>query len=90
MASLFGIKQSQKKLSAVCPGGFVSLDDRLHQINQGLGLFHKGGDVMFPVEEVCGDKGLIDKYLSSLYLTILVIIHGALGFPQGICRAAGV
>jgi hypothetical protein len=45
---------------------------------------------MFPVEEVCGDKGLIDKYLSSLYLTILVIIHGALGFPQGICRAAGV
>jgi hypothetical protein len=38
---------------------------------------------MFPVEEVCGDKGLIDKYLSSLYLTILVIIHGTLDLPQG-------
>jgi hypothetical protein len=39
---------------------------------------------MFPVEEVCGGKGLIDKYLSSsLYLAFLVIIHGTLDFPQG-------
>jgi hypothetical protein len=39
---------------------------------------------MFSVEEVCSGKGLINKYLSfSLYLAFLVIIHGALGFPQG-------
>jgi hypothetical protein len=39
---------------------------------------------MFPVEEVCGGKGLIDKYSSSsFYLAFLVIICGALGFPQG-------
>jgi hypothetical protein len=39
---------------------------------------------MLPVEEVCGCKGLIDKYpSSSLYLAFLVIIHGTLGFPQG-------
>jgi hypothetical protein len=39
---------------------------------------------MFPAEEVCGGKGLIDKYLSfSLYMAFLIIIHGALGFPQG-------
>jgi hypothetical protein len=38
--------------------------------------------MMFPVEEVCGGKGLIDKYPSSfLYLAFLVIIHGALDFP---------
>jgi hypothetical protein len=38
---------------------------------------------MFPVEEVCGDKGLIDKYpSSSLCLAFLIIIHGALDFPQ--------
>jgi hypothetical protein len=62
----------------------VSLDDRLHQINQSLRLFCEGGVVMVPVEEVCGGKGLIDKCLpSSLYLASLVIIHGALGFPQG-------
>jgi hypothetical protein len=40
--------------------------------------------MMFPVEEVCGDKRMIDKYPSaSLYLAFLVIIHGALGFSQG-------
>jgi hypothetical protein len=40
--------------------------------------------MMFPVEEVCGGKGVKDKYpSSSLYLAFLVIIHGALGFPQG-------
>jgi hypothetical protein len=39
--------------------------------------------MMFPVEEVCGGKGLIDKYRSSSsYLAFLVIIHGALDFPQ--------
>jgi hypothetical protein len=27
----------------VCPDGFVSLDDRLHQINQSLRLFCAGG-----------------------------------------------
>jgi hypothetical protein len=38
---------------------------------------------MFPVEEVCGGKGLIDKYpSSSSYLASLIIIHGALDFPQ--------
>jgi hypothetical protein len=34
--------------------------------------------MMFPVEEVCGGKGLRDKSLFSSF-----IIHGALGFPQG-------
>jgi hypothetical protein len=39
--------------------------------------------MIFPVE-VCGGKELIDKYpSSSLYSAFLVIIHGALGFPQG-------
>jgi hypothetical protein len=62
----------------------VSLDDRLNQINQSLRLFHEGGNMMLPVEEVCGGKGLIDKCpSSSLYLAFLVIIHGTLGFPQG-------
>jgi hypothetical protein len=62
----------------------VSLDDRLHQINQTLRLFLEGGGVMLSVEELCGGKGLIDKYpSSSLYLAFQVIIHGALGFPQG-------
>jgi hypothetical protein len=38
--------------------------------------------MIFPIEKVCGGKGLIDKSLSSsLYLAFLVIIHGALGFP---------
>jgi hypothetical protein len=75
---------SQRKLSTVCPGRFVSLDDRLHQINQSLRFFHEGRGMIFPFEEVCGGKGLIDKYISfSLYLAFLVIIHGALGFPQG-------
>jgi hypothetical protein len=81
---LFSIKQSQKKVSTVCPGGFVSLDDRLYQINQSLRFFCEGGCMMLPVEEVCGRKRLIDKYLpSSLYMAFLVIILGALGFPQG-------
>jgi hypothetical protein len=40
--------------------------------------------MMLPVEEVCGGKGLIDKYPSpSLYLTFLVIIHRALDFLHG-------
>jgi hypothetical protein len=40
--------------------------------------------MMFPVEDVCGGKWLIDKYLSSsLGVAFLVIIHGTLGFPQG-------
>jgi hypothetical protein len=46
---------------------------------------------MFPVEEVCGGKGLIDKYpSSSLYLAFLVIIHEALASLRSICRAARV
>jgi hypothetical protein len=84
MAWLFSIKESQEKLSTVCPGGLVSLDDRLHQINQSLRFFYERGSMMLPVEEVCGSKGLINKYLSSsLDLTFLIIIYGALGFPQG-------
>jgi hypothetical protein len=40
--------------------------------------------MMFPVEVVCSGKGLVDKCPSfSLYVAFLVIIHGALGFPQG-------
>jgi hypothetical protein len=40
--------------------------------------------MMFPVEEVCAGKGLVDKCpSSSLYWAFLVIIHGFLGFPQG-------
>jgi hypothetical protein len=43
---------------------------------------------MFPVEEVCGGKGLIDKYpSSSLYLIFLVITHDSL---RGIFRAVEV
>jgi hypothetical protein len=46
--------------------------------------------MMFPVEEVCGGKGLIDKCLpSSLYLAFLVIIHVDLGFLQGHLHASG-
>jgi hypothetical protein len=49
---------------------------------------------MFPVEEVCGGKGLVDECSpSSLYLTILVIIHWALNLPQEHlqgCRREGV
>jgi hypothetical protein len=40
--------------------------------------------MMFPVEGVCGGKGLVDKHpYTSLYLTFPVITHWALGFPQG-------
>jgi hypothetical protein len=52
-ALLFSIKYRQKKLSTVCPGGFVSMDGRMHQVNQSLRLFHKGEGMMFPVEEIC-------------------------------------
>jgi hypothetical protein len=45
--------------------------------------------MMFPVWEVCGGKGLVDKYLSSLYLTILVIIHWVLDLPQGHLQGCG-
>jgi hypothetical protein len=46
--------------------------------------------MMFPVEEVSGGKGLVDKCLScSLYLAFLVIIHGALGFPKGRLQGSG-
>jgi hypothetical protein len=62
----------------------VSLDDRLHQINQSLRISCEGVGMTLPVEEVCGGKGLVDKSPSSFfYLAFLVIIHGALGFPQG-------
>jgi hypothetical protein len=62
----------------------MSVDDRLHQTNKSLRLFHEGEGRMLPVEEVFGGKGLVDKYPSfSLYLTILVIKHWNLGFPQG-------
>jgi hypothetical protein len=55
-----------------------------------LRLFQEEGSMMFPVQEVCGGKGLIDKYLApSLYLTIWVIIHWALGFPQGYLQGSG-
>jgi hypothetical protein len=68
----------------------VRLDDRLHQINQSLEFFSEGGDMLFPVEEVCGGKGLIDKCPSfSLNLAFLVIIHGALGFLQGHLQGNG-
>jgi hypothetical protein len=68
----------------------VSLGDRLHQVNQSLRLFHEGGGMMFPIEEVCGGKGPMDKYLSSsLNLTIWVITHWALGFPQGHLQGSG-
>jgi hypothetical protein len=67
----------------------MSLDDRLLQINQSLRLFHSGGDMMFPVKEVCGGKELVDKYPSSLYLTILVIIHLVLDLPQGQLQGDG-
>jgi hypothetical protein len=43
----------------------VSLEDRLHQINQSLRPFHEGRGLIFPVEDICGGKGLIDKCLSS-------------------------
>jgi hypothetical protein len=46
---------------------------------------------MFPAEEVCGGKELIDKCpSSSLYLAFLIIIYGALGFPQGHLQGIGV
>jgi hypothetical protein len=49
-----------------------------------LRLFHEGGVMMFAVKDVCGGKGLVNKCpSSSLYLAFLVIMHGALGFPQG-------
>jgi hypothetical protein len=87
---LFSIKQSQEKLQTACPGGFVSLDDRLHQINQSLRLFREGGGMKLPVEEVCGGKGLVDECLpSSLCLTVLVIIHWALDLPQGHLQGSG-
>jgi hypothetical protein len=89
MVLLVSIKYSQKKLSTVCPGGFVSLDDRLHQINQSLRLFCEGV-MIFPNQEVCGGKGLVDKCpLSSLYLTILVMIHWSLGLPQKHLQGGG-
>jgi hypothetical protein len=60
------------------------MTDYRKKINQSLSLFHEGRGMMFPVEEVYGGKGLIDKYpSSSLYLAFLGIIHGALDFPQG-------
>jgi hypothetical protein len=67
----------------------VSLDDRLHQINQGLRLFHEGGVMMFPVEEFCDGKGLVDKYpSSSLYLMFRSQYIGFCASLRGICRAA--
>jgi hypothetical protein len=45
--------------------------------------------MMVPVQEACGGKGLVDKYLSSLYLTILVIIHWMLDLPQGHLQGVG-
>jgi hypothetical protein len=39
--------------------------------------------MMFSIEEVCGGKGLVEIYLSSLYLIILIIMHWALDLPQG-------
>jgi hypothetical protein len=45
---------------------------------------------MFPVEEVCGGKGLVDKCPSCfLYLAFLVIIHWSLGFHQGYLQGSG-
>jgi hypothetical protein len=90
MVPLFSIKKSQKKLSTVCPGGFVRSDDRLHQMNQNLRLFHEGVGMMFLVEEVCGGKCLVDKCPSFyLYVAFLVIIHWALGFPQEHLQGSG-
>jgi hypothetical protein len=90
MASLLRIKWSQKKLSAVCPGGLMSLDDGLHSINQGMRLFHEGGCMVFPIKEVCDGEGLIDKcWPSSLYLTMLVIIYWAMDLSQEHLQDAG-
>jgi hypothetical protein len=45
---------------------------------------------MFPVQKVCGGKGLVGKYLPSfLYLTILVIIHWSLDLPKGHLQGSG-
>jgi hypothetical protein len=45
---------------------------------------------MFPVQEVCGGKWLVDKCPpSSLYLTILAIIYWALDLPQGYLQGGG-
>jgi hypothetical protein len=90
MVPLFSIKKSQKKLSTVCPGGFVRSDDRLHQMNQNLRLFHEGVGMMFLVEEVCGGKCLVDKCPSFyLYVAFLVIIHWVLGFPEEHLQGSG-
>jgi hypothetical protein len=43
----------------------MGLNDRLNQINQSLRFFCEGGGMMFPVEEVCSGKGLVDKCLPS-------------------------
>jgi hypothetical protein len=46
--------------------------------------------MLFPGEEVCGGKGLVEKSPSfSFYLAFLVIIHEALGFPQGHLQGSG-
>jgi hypothetical protein len=39
--------------------------------------------MIFPVEEVCGGKGMIDKCpFSSSWVGFQVIIHRALGLPR--------
>jgi hypothetical protein len=46
--------------------------------------------MVFPVEEVCGGKWLVDECPpSSLYLTVLVIIYWVSGFPQGHLQSSG-
>jgi hypothetical protein len=45
---------------------------------------------MFLFQEVCGGKGLVDKYLSSsLCLAFLVQTQEALGLPQGHLQGSG-
>jgi hypothetical protein len=83
MALLFSIIESERAVDSLSRWVCVWMID-CNQYNQSLRLFHEGGGMLFPVEEVCGDKGLLGKYSScSLYLAFLIITHGALDFPQG-------
>jgi hypothetical protein len=41
--------QIESEEAVDCPVGFMSLDDRLHQINQCLSLFCEEQGMMFPV-----------------------------------------
>jgi hypothetical protein len=42
--------ESEEAVESLCSGGFMNLDDRLHQISQNLRLFNKGGGKMLPIK----------------------------------------